>query len=151
MRCCLLLLLTSIVSAQSVEVIRDEWGVPHVFADTDAGAFYGLGYASARDRGFQMHYLLRIVHTLLRGVDRAEGPDTLTHHRDPRETNALHFRVTDTNALRLPTIAVALDVDVAVSIPSPRMHGKDESVARVAVLHLELPTNVPSEQVARNV
>ncbi len=44
-----------------VEVVRDRWGVPHVFAETDAGAMYGLGYATAEDRGFQMHYTLRII------------------------------------------------------------------------------------------
>jgi hypothetical protein len=34
-----------------VELLRDHWGVPHVFADTDAGAMYGLGYAAgARSR-----------------------------------------------------------------------------------------------------
>ena len=26
----------------SVELVRDRWGVPHVFAETDAGAMYGL-------------------------------------------------------------------------------------------------------------
>lgn len=45
----------------SVELIRDRWGVPHVFADTDEGAMYGLGYATAQDRAFQMHYMLRII------------------------------------------------------------------------------------------
>ncbi|MHC4399882.1 MAG: penicillin acylase family protein [Planctomycetota bacterium] len=44
-----------------VELIRDQWGVPHVLAETDAGAMYGLGYATAEDRGFQMHYNLRII------------------------------------------------------------------------------------------
>lgn len=44
-----------------VEILRDTWGIPHVFADTDAGAFYGLGYASAEDRAFQMSYSLRII------------------------------------------------------------------------------------------
>ncbi|MHC4180681.1 MAG: penicillin acylase family protein, partial [Planctomycetota bacterium] len=44
-----------------VELVRDRWGVPHVFAETDAGAMYGLGYATAEDRGFQMHYSLRIM------------------------------------------------------------------------------------------
>ena len=47
--------------ASKVEVLRDRWGVPHVFAATDAGAFYGLGYACAEDRGFQMTYSLRII------------------------------------------------------------------------------------------
>ncbi len=44
-----------------IELIRDTWGVAHVFAETDAGAMYGLGYASAQDRAFQMHYSLRIM------------------------------------------------------------------------------------------
>ncbi len=44
-----------------IEVIRDTWGIPHVFAESDAGAFYGLGYATAEDRAFQMTYSLRII------------------------------------------------------------------------------------------
>ncbi len=44
-----------------VELLRDRWGVPHVFASTDAGAMYGLGYATAQDRAFQMYYNLRII------------------------------------------------------------------------------------------
>ena len=44
-----------------VQLVRDSWGVPHVFAETDEGAMYGLGYAAAQDRGFQMHYFLRMI------------------------------------------------------------------------------------------
>ena len=44
-----------------VELLRDAWGVPHVFADTDQGAMYGLGYACAEDRGYQMNYFLRMM------------------------------------------------------------------------------------------
>jgi len=44
-----------------IELLRDRWGVPHVFAQTDAGAMYGLGYATAQDRAFQMYYNLRII------------------------------------------------------------------------------------------
>ena len=44
-----------------VELVWDRWGVPHVFANTDEEAMYGLGYATARDRGFQMHYQLRMI------------------------------------------------------------------------------------------
>jgi penicillin G amidase len=47
--------------AEAVEILRDPWGIPHVFSQTDAGAFYGLGYATAEDRAFQMTYSLRIV------------------------------------------------------------------------------------------
>ncbi|MCL4180142.1 MAG: penicillin acylase family protein, partial [Verrucomicrobia bacterium] len=44
-----------------IEILRDEWGIPHVFADTDEGAMYGLGYATAEERGFQMTYARRIM------------------------------------------------------------------------------------------
>jgi penicillin amidase len=44
-----------------IEVLRDSWGIPHVFSDTDAGAMYGLGHATAEERGFQMTYGLRII------------------------------------------------------------------------------------------
>ena len=45
----------------TVELLRDTWGVPHIFSDTDTGAMYGLGYAAAEDRAFQMYYNLRII------------------------------------------------------------------------------------------
>ncbi len=44
-----------------IELIRDTWGVPHIFAVGDAGAMYGAGYAAAEDRAFQMYYNLRII------------------------------------------------------------------------------------------
>ncbi len=50
-----------LANAEAVEILRDPWGIPHVFSETDAGAFYGLGYATAHDRAFQMTYSLRIV------------------------------------------------------------------------------------------
>ena len=42
-----------------VEIIRDSTGVAHVFAATDADAFYGAGYAQAMDRLFQMDLVRR--------------------------------------------------------------------------------------------
>jgi penicillin amidase len=58
-----------------VELLRDSWGIPHVFAKTDGGAMYGLGYASAQERGFQMTYGLRIMQGRLAEVigDRPKG------------------------------------------------------------------------------
>jgi penicillin amidase/acyl-homoserine-lactone acylase len=32
-----------------VEILRDRWGVPHIFGQTDADAAYGLAYAHAED------------------------------------------------------------------------------------------------------
>lgn len=42
------------VVADSVDVVRDAWGVAHVFAASDQGAFFGMGWATARDRLSQL-------------------------------------------------------------------------------------------------
>ena len=43
-----------------VEIIRDEYGVPHIFAATDADAIFALGYVHAQDRMWQMEMNRRI-------------------------------------------------------------------------------------------
>ncbi|MEQ8473277.1 MAG: penicillin acylase family protein [Marinoscillum sp.] len=49
----LLLFLGTVCSAQidphEVEIIRDQYGVPHIYAPTDAGVAYGLAWAHAED------------------------------------------------------------------------------------------------------
>ncbi len=37
-----------------VEILRDEWGIPHIFAQSPRDAYFGLGFAHAQDRFFQM-------------------------------------------------------------------------------------------------
>ena len=32
-----------------VEIVRDQWGVPHIFGETDADVAYGLAWAHAED------------------------------------------------------------------------------------------------------
>jgi acyl-homoserine lactone acylase PvdQ len=40
-----------------VEIVRDRLGVPHVFAASDGDAYFGLGFAIAQDRLFQLDLL----------------------------------------------------------------------------------------------
>jgi acyl-homoserine-lactone acylase len=49
--------------AEKVEILRDEFGVPHIFAATPAAAAYGAGYAQAEDR----------LEELLKNYRKAEG------------------------------------------------------------------------------
>ncbi len=42
-----------------VEIVRDNANVPHVFGRTDADTFFGLGYAHAQDRLWQMVMMRR--------------------------------------------------------------------------------------------
>ncbi len=43
------------------EIIRDRWGVPHVFAASDEDAYFALGWATAQDRLFQMELNRRLA------------------------------------------------------------------------------------------
>src|SRR5687768_7949703 len=39
--------------SQPVEIIRDRWGVNHIYAQNEADLFFAQGYAAAKDRLFQ--------------------------------------------------------------------------------------------------
>ncbi len=45
-----------------VEIIRDSYGMPHIYAANDHDACFALGYAMAQDRLFQMDMVRRTVH-----------------------------------------------------------------------------------------
>ncbi|MHC9543339.1 MAG: penicillin acylase family protein [Vulcanimicrobiota bacterium] len=47
-------LLIATAWAENVKIVRDEYGVPHVYATTDDALFFGQGYAMAEDRLFQL-------------------------------------------------------------------------------------------------
>jgi len=46
---------------RNITIKRDTWGVPHIYAETVRGLFYGYGYAVAEDRLFQMEMTRRSV------------------------------------------------------------------------------------------
>lgn len=54
---------THAAGSERVRILRDEYGVPHIFAATPAGAAFGSGYAQAEDR----------LEEMLRNYRKAEG------------------------------------------------------------------------------
>jgi penicillin amidase len=44
-----------------VTIIRDDWGIPHIFADFEEDLFFAQGYCHAQDRLFQMEMWRRQV------------------------------------------------------------------------------------------
>ncbi len=40
--------------SKSVEIIRDRWGIPHIFAQNEADLFFAQGFVHAQDRLWQM-------------------------------------------------------------------------------------------------
>lgn len=57
---------------RDVVIRRDANGVAYVEAETDADAFYGLGFCQGQDRAFHVEMLLRLVHGTLAEVVGAE-------------------------------------------------------------------------------
>ena len=45
--------------AQPVEVVRDEWGVPHLYAQNTSDLFFAQGYVMAQDRLWEMEWWRR--------------------------------------------------------------------------------------------
>jgi len=68
----------------TVEIARNTWAVPHIFADEDADVFFGLGFAHAQDRLWQMTVLRRTVQGRLSEVfgDRTIRTDELMRRLD---------------------------------------------------------------------
>lgn len=53
--------LSMVALDSSVSILRDERGVPHIFAESDPDAIRALGYATAQDRLFQMDFVSRVA------------------------------------------------------------------------------------------
>lgn len=53
---------------EDVEIIRDTFGVPHIYAKNEPDLFFALGYAMAQDRLWQMEFHRRLGHGRLSEV-----------------------------------------------------------------------------------
>lgn len=72
----------------SVEILRDPWGIPHVFASDETEGFFGLGYACAEDRMLQMDLLRRRAAGRLAEVF---GADWVDSDREARIAGNIHY------------------------------------------------------------
>ncbi len=62
----------------SVEILRDRFGIPHIYAETADDAYFGLGYAHTQDRMFQMEQQRRLSQGRLSEIP---GSSTLEYDR----------------------------------------------------------------------
>src|SRR5438309_4602343 len=83
--------------AEEVIIYRDDFGIPNIYAATEEGAVYGMGYAQAEDR----------LEELLKQYRRAEGtmaqvfgPEFLQD--DYRQRLWQHRAVAEANYPKLP-------------------------------------------------
>ncbi len=86
--------------ANPVEIVRDNANVPHIFGPTDADVFFGLGFAHAQDRLWQMTTLRRTAQGRLSEVF---GAATVDVDKLLRRLDIYSLSVASVEALDAPT------------------------------------------------
>jgi acyl-homoserine-lactone acylase len=61
------------INQMNVDIVRDKWGVPHIFAKTDAETTYGLAWATCEDDFNTVQRMLLAVKGRLAEVDGKNG------------------------------------------------------------------------------
>lgn len=88
---------------------------------------------------------------ILNGADLAERTRTTACHGDARKPDRFDLRVADADAMRFPSLAIAIDVDVAMTVCAPRMDWHDKPMPGIAIPLLKLAADVPCKKVAGDV
>ncbi len=75
----------TVPAAGQVRIIRDEYGVPHIYARTARALFFGEGYAVGQDRLWQAELLRRTGTGTLAAAPRIGGPGSVRADLEARE------------------------------------------------------------------
>src|SRR5258708_3046781 len=84
-------------ATDEVTIYRDEFGIPNIFADTEAGGCSGRGYAQAEDR---LEEILKQYRRAEGTMAEAFGPEFVRH--DYRQRMWRHRAVAEANYSNLP-------------------------------------------------
>lgn len=61
------------VNPENIDIVRDKWGVPHIFGKTDAETAYGLAWANAEDDFKTMQFTMLAGKGMLGRVNGKDG------------------------------------------------------------------------------
>ncbi len=150
----IVLLCTQILSAvnkQNIEIIRDAWGVPHIYAHTDEEAAYGLAWATAEDDFKSMQENFLTARGRLAEVKGKEGAmmDFLCAFVGARETTEKYFDSAFTPKFRAMLTAYAQACNDFAAKNPDQVWLKDafpvneKDIITGYVLGFALMTNVP--------
>ncbi|HWB62285.1 MAG TPA: penicillin acylase family protein [Chitinophagales bacterium] len=81
------------INPQDVTIVRDSFGIPHIFAKTDAEVAYGLAYANAEDAFSETQTLVYIGKEVMGHVDGIDGvkADFFIHAIGARQLVEEHY------------------------------------------------------------
>ena len=97
---------------KEVTVIRDKWGIPHVYADSEEDLFFAQGYIHAQDRLWQMEFFRRLASGTLSEILGEATLDLDTYMRTvglrrAAEADARHFLETADEQIKIIAEAYA--------------------------------------------
>ncbi len=90
------------INPEHIEIVRDQWGVPHIYGKTDADAAYGLAWANAEDNFAVMQESLLAINGKLGSVKGKDGAilDVLNHISNPSKIVEEQFETAFTPEFR---------------------------------------------------
>jgi acyl-homoserine lactone acylase PvdQ len=166
----LLLLLAVSAAAETVEIIHDAYGAPHIFAPTAAGAAFGAGYAQAEDRPEALLKNLALteeaaalkpevqvlVDAYVAGVNRAFGEQRVTSAQVVAFSRRAYNSIRGSNDFFLPPSRTSSKSVMAILNPiadwdalyEMSLYAGDLSLAGVAPVGMPFPIVGHSEHVA---
>lgn len=88
---------SAIAANPEAKIVRDNYGVPHIYAQSLEGLFFGFGYAAAQDRLFQMEMFRRtfwgrlseVLGEKLLPFDQGNRRDNLTYSEVKQQIDRL--------------------------------------------------------------
>lgn len=146
-----------------VEIVRDTSGVPHILSDSEEATFFGLGFAHAQDRLWQMTMLRRTAQGRLSELfgQRTVPVDALIRRLDIYTTAVQSVRALDPRTLRaLEAYSAGVNAWITEVNEGARGRGAPEfflfspalapwqpadSVALLKLLALQLNAHIPAE------
>ncbi|HNF48798.1 MAG TPA: penicillin acylase family protein [Chitinophagales bacterium] len=139
------------INKQNIEIIRDAWGVPHIYAHTDEEAAYGLAWATAEDDFKSMQENFLTARGRLAEVKGKEGAmmDFLCAFVGARETTEKYFDSAFTPKFRAMLAAYAQACNDFAAKNPDKVWIKDafpvneKDIITGYVLGFALMTNVP--------
>jgi len=141
---------------EKIDIVRDKWGVPHIYAPTDAEVAYGFGWASAEDDSRTMQLQLLPVRGLMGQVLGKEGAvgDVLVHLLEAEEIVERRYSKDISPAFRAYLEAYAAGVTSYLKKhPKELLHKKllpitGKDIAKAFVMGVSLMANVQKDLVA---
>lgn len=150
---CLSFSVYSQIDPQRITIVRDEWGVPHIFAPTDAEVAYGFAWATAEDDFRTMQEQVLPVKSLMGLVGGKSGAvmDVAVHLLDTRNIVAERYEQDLSPEFRAVLAAYAAGLNAyAAAHPKEILHKRlfpirPQEIIETYILGMSLMSGVDRE------